>query len=156
MHVGETIHPKGCFTQLKYIAGQSLSEVERRLGYRTGRLAKGAYVVQASELPGINDFNLLAYSQIPADRFKTEGKYDLQKANAMFPGTSETKKLRQIVLSSWQQSGPDSLVKIIPVTPHSDRETYPSGSGVPQWELTVPLRCRVAAFVEPNQHVTVR
>lgn len=155
MHVGETIHPKGCFTQLKYIAGQSLSEIERRLGYRTGRLAQGAYVVQACELPGLNEFNLLAYSHIPGNRFKTNSNYDPQKAKAMF-GDLEHKKLRQQVRANWQISGPDSLVKIIPVTPHSDRETYPSGSGVPQWEMTAPLRCRVAAFVEPYHHFTLR
>ena len=52
MHVGETIHPKGCFTKLKFLAGQSLSEIMRRLGLRAGRLAQGAYFVQACELPG--------------------------------------------------------------------------------------------------------
>jgi hypothetical protein len=155
MRVGETIHPKGCFTQLKYLAGQSLSEIERRLGYRTGRLAQGAYVLQACELPGPNGFNLLAYSLTPGDRFKTAGSYDPQKASALF-GDLDHHKLRQLALAGWQISGPDSLVKIIPVTPHSDRETYPSGSGVPQWEMTVPLRCRVAAFVEPYQHFTLR
>jgi hypothetical protein len=155
MHVGETIHRKGCFTQLKYIAGQSLSEIERRLGYRTGRLAQGAYVVQASELPGAHEFNLLAYSQTPGDRFKTEGSYDPHKAKAMY-GDLDHNKLRHLVRSGWQISGPDSLVKIIPITEHSNREMYPPGSGVPQWEMTTPLRCRVAAFVEPNQHFTLR
>lgn len=155
MHVGETIHPKGCFTQLKFLAGQSLSEIERRLGYRTGRLAQGAYVVQACELPGVNEFNLLAYSHIPGDRFKTNGQYDPKKLNAM-SGNADATNLREIARSVWQISGPDSLVKVIPVTPHSDRETYPSGSGVPQWEITTPLRCRVTAFVEPNQRFTLR
>jgi hypothetical protein len=93
MHVGETIHPKGCFTQLKYLAGQSLSEIERRLGYRTGRLAQGAYIVQACELPGTNEFNLMAYSQTPGDCFKTGGNYDPQKARAMF-GDLDHLKLR--------------------------------------------------------------
>jgi hypothetical protein len=155
MHVGETINPKGCFTQLKYVAGQSLSEIERRLGYRTGRLSQGAYVVQACELPGPHEFNLLAYSQTPGDRFKTDGKYDPQRAKALF-GDLDHQKLRQTVRAGWQLTGPDSLVKIIPVTPHSDRETYPPGSGVPQWEITTPLRCRVAAFVPPHGHFTLR
>jgi hypothetical protein len=155
MHTGETIHPKGCFTQLKYIAGQSLPEIERRLGFRTGRLSKGAYIVQASELPGINEFNLLGYSQVSGDRFKTNGAYDQKKLNAM-SGNADAVKLRTMVRSGWQISGPDSLVKVIPVIPHSDSETYPPGSGVPQWEITTPLRCRVAAFVEPHGRFTLR
>jgi hypothetical protein len=155
MHVGETIHPKGCFTQLKFLAGQSLSEIERRLGFRAGRLAQGAYVVQACELPGLHDFNLMGYTQVSGDRFKTNGQYDKAKLNAM-SGNADEKKLREMARSVWQLSGPDSLVKVIPVTPHSDRETYPPGSGVPQWEMTAPVRCRVAAFVSPHNHFSLR
>jgi hypothetical protein len=155
MHVGETIHPKGFFTQLKYLAGQSLSEIERRLGYRTGRLAQGAYVVQACDLPGLNEFNLMGYSQVSGDRFKTNGQYDTGKLNAI-SGNAHAAELKAIAYSRWQISGPDSLVKVIPVISHSDWETYPPGTGVPQWEVTAPLRCRVAAFVEPYQHFTLR
>lgn len=148
MKKGETLHLRGCFTQMKFIAGQTLPEIERRLGVRAGRLSKGAYIVQAGELPGLHGFNLLAYSQIPGDRFKTGSSYDQGKANGMFPGTDPV-KLRQLVLSNWEVSGRDSLVKVIPVIPHTEHETYPSGSGVPQWELTEPIRSRVIAEVEP-------
>jgi hypothetical protein len=148
MHKGETLHLRGCFTQMKFIAGQTLPEIERRLGFRAGRLSQGAYVAQAGELPGLHGFNLMGYNQIPGDRFKTNGSYDQSKANAMYPGTDAV-KLRQLVLSAWQLSGPDSLVKVLPVIPHTDRETYPPGSGVPQWEVTEPIRSRVIAEVEP-------
>lgn len=149
MQPGEIIYPQGFFTQLKYLAGQNLSEIELRLGFRSGRLANGAYVVQAEELPKIDQFNLTGYSQVSGDRFKTNGLYDATKLNRM-SGNADVEILKAMVLSKWQTSGPDSLVKVIPVIRHSDFETYPPGSGVPQWEVTVALRCHVATFIEPN------
>ena len=138
---------------MKFIAGQTLPEIERRLGFRTDRLSGGAFIAQASELPGLYAFNPMAYSQISGDRFQTNGNYDANKANALFPNTDAI-KLREIVLGIWPLSGPDSLVKVLPVIAHSATETYPPGSGVPQWEITAPIRSRVVAFVQPYGRFT--
>ncbi len=42
MHIGQPVVVKGHVTQLKYLAGRPLREIESLLGYHPGRLAKGA------------------------------------------------------------------------------------------------------------------
>jgi hypothetical protein len=140
----------GFFTKQKFIVGQSLSELERRLGYRCGRLAQGACVYRVEVLPGINDFEMYGYSQISGGRLETGGRYDQRRANKIWPGNKdiEIENLKNIARSSWRLSGPDSLVKVIPVTPHSQSETYPPGTGVPQWRMISPVRCRQVTFIE--------
>ncbi|MBK8566756.1 MAG: hypothetical protein IPN76_26345 [Saprospiraceae bacterium] len=143
----------GFFTQQKFIVGQTLPELERRLGYRSGRLAQGAYVYRAEQLPTANDFELYGYSQVSGDKLNTGGQYDRSKANKLWPGSKdiELNKLKSIAMSGWQLSGPDSLVKVMPVTPHSENETYPPGSGVPQWRVTNAVQCRLVVFIKgPN------
>ena len=58
MNVGDLISIDGYFTQDKFLAGRTLSEIERALGYQKGRLAHGAFFAVLMELP--NDFELAA------------------------------------------------------------------------------------------------
>ena len=155
--IGKTTYQKGCFTRLKEIAGASLSEIEVRLGFRTGRLSQGAYVVQACELPGVHEFDLIGYTNVPADYFLTDKKYDKKKSDALYGVHDHDKLKKNLVIPSWETSGLNSLVKIIPVISHSDLETYPPSSNrIAQYLVNSPLRCRVAAFVEPHRHFSLR
>jgi hypothetical protein len=51
MKVGDPTTDSGCFTHEKFIAGRSLIEIERILGFHSGRLASGIVVVALQELP---------------------------------------------------------------------------------------------------------
>ena len=148
----------GFFTQQKFIAGQTLTELERRLGYRTGRLSQGAYVYRAEVLPANSDFELYGYSQIPGDRSNSaDGQYSRSKADEIW-GTAnyDLNKLKNMARNGWRLTGPDSLVKVIPVIRHSSKEEYPPGSGVPQWRITNAIRCRQMGFVKgPSDRVKV-
>jgi hypothetical protein len=155
--VGKPLNEKGCFTRLKEIAGASLSEIEIRLGFRTGRLAQGAYILQACELPSAQGFELIGYTHVPLDRFMTNEQYDKRKSDAIHGPHDHDKLKKNVVIPSWQLSGPNSLVKVVPVIPHTDSETYPPSSNrIGQFLITTPLRCRVAAFVPPHGHFTLR
>ncbi len=154
--ISKLVYESGCFTKLKQIAGASLSEIEIRLGFRRGRLSQGAYIVQASELPGSDQFDLIGYTNVPADEFKTNGKYDNSKADAKYGKLDHAVFKKNIVLPSWEISGPDSLVKVVAVIEHSNSETYPySPNPVSQWMVNEPIRCKVIAFIPPNGRFTL-
>jgi len=154
--VGKTTHQKGCFTKLKYIAGESLSSIEIRLGFRRGRLSEGAYVVQACDLPNASEFDLIGYTNVPADEFKTNGKYDKVKSDAKYGKHDHEVLKKNLVIPSWQTSGPDSLVKVIPVIDHTASETYPfSANPIAQFLINVKLRCKVIAYVAPDRRFSL-
>jgi hypothetical protein len=56
---------QGFFTSQKSLRGQNLSEFERRIGYRPGRLmAKGAAVYAFTRLPELWEFELGGYTNV--------------------------------------------------------------------------------------------
>src|ERR1700676_2734713 len=49
----------GYFTLFKWVRGQSLNELDRRIGYRGGRIsAKGAVVYKFLRLPNVSEFEV--------------------------------------------------------------------------------------------------
>ena len=64
MNVNEMIEVRGCITQERYIKGRSLVELERLLGFQKGRLDNGIVVATLIQLPNINQFELLGYTQV--------------------------------------------------------------------------------------------
>lgn len=138
MKINEIVFRKGFITQDKYLLGQTLLELEKRLGYRTGRLSKGIWIAVCLKLPEASQFELKGYSQVAGHK-----PMNLQGL--------ETDQLKKIALSVMKTEGPDRLVKVFPVTDHenglSDDVQYPPGSGIPQWQLNTVLPFRVTAFV---------
>lgn len=142
MHLHEIISVKGCITQEHFIKGKSLSELERLLGFQSGRLANGAVIAVLTQMPTAQQFELLGYSQVAEHRFRgTDGL--------------NVDKLKELVLKeTFTLAGHKRLVKVTANTPHSnllDNDTqYPPGLGVPQWKLTSRLSARVVAILEPE------
>lgn len=136
MNVGDLIFVDGYFTQDKFLAGRTLAEIERVLGYQKGRLAEGAFFAVLMELP--NDFELAAYSNVAGHRFEMPGGLDVAKIKA---------NARQ----SWDMAGLQRLVKACPHTRHNAGigldQQYPPGLGVPQWQSRSKLRARVVDIV---------
>ncbi len=125
---------KGCFTLDKFIAGRSLREIERNLGFEEGRLAHGGYVVALSQLPGKGEFEVAGYTNVSLHRFQ-------------MPGGVDVDVLKRNAMELWELKGGNRLVKVIPTIRHDPRkdpdEQYPHARGVPQWQVTVELPCFV-------------
>lgn len=143
--VGDEIDVSGFVTQDKFIAGRTLAEMERILGFHEGRLVKGVVVVALLELPSAREFDLAGYSQVAAHRFEAPPGLDLGV-------------LRGLVIGRWSTTGPNRLVKVLPTIRHDDAlepdEQYPPGQGAPQWSVHrgTPKRARVVAQVSAYPH----
>ena len=145
MQLQQIIQVKGCITQERYIKGRSLPELERLLGFEKGRLDKGIVVATLIQLPNINQFQLLGYTQVAEHKFKS-----------IDPEKLDVNKLKEMVLKdAFTLVGNKRLVKVIANTPHNakiDNDTqYPPGQGIPQWKLISIIPARVTGIVLPGK-----
>jgi len=156
--VGQTQDLKGDFTKAMYFRSQPAAEVERRVGYRAGRLREGYWLMFLQQMPSAEQFEFGGYSQLSGgielghlpqnvgkptaeDRLRSDG-FDLPKLK------------RKIIAGHFLLMGAGRLAKIRPVAPAhggKDEPDYPPGSGIPQWTLKVPLRWVAAAFIGPGE-----
>ena len=136
MKVGDVAVVSGYVTQLKFIAGRTLSQIEQLLGFQRLRLAAGATAIGLSHAP--LDFDLAGYSTVAEHRMQPASGVDIEKIKA-------------IARRGWTVSGSNRLVKIRAIVPHDpDMDPdiqYPPGQGVPQWKLTAPQMGTVLAVV---------
>jgi hypothetical protein len=102
MNVGDIVSVSGCITKEKFIAGRTLVEIEKILGFHAGRLSGGISVVALTELPSLQQFDLAAYSNVAAHRHQTPVGLDIDKIKA------DAK-------ASWAITGFERLVKVRPV-----------------------------------------
>ena len=145
MHLQQIIQVKGCITQERYIKGKTLPELERLLGFESGRLDKGIVVAALIELPTPHQFELLGYSQV------AEHKFNPDKTKGL-----DVNKLKELLRKEvFMLTGSKRLVKVIANKPHNDKldndTQYPPGQGVPQWKLNTPLAARVIAIALPGK-----
>lgn len=143
--IGTTTNLKGCVTQRGFLKGKNLSDMERLLGFSSGRLKQGAFICELLQLPAKDQFKLAGYTQVATHRTNEQyGKIPLDM-NVVYKN----------LMQEWSTGGNKSLVKVIPVTQHnpslSDDEQYPPGQGIPQWVLTAPLPFKVVAHLTGGQ-----
>jgi hypothetical protein len=137
----------GYFTQFRWIRGQSLDELERRLGFRKERLsAKGALVYRFLRLPNVDQFEVRGTTIFtetawqtdvaPQRRFAEEGAAAYHKR---YPVPRADEVQRRMARASFALEGANMLVKIfardwrpIDGTPLG----YLHGSGISQWCLS--------------------
>lgn len=138
MKVGERVDRGGFVSKEKFLKGCSLAEMEARLGFHSGRLRNGAFILKPIMLPTATDFELRGYSQVADHRYQASTGFD-------------EGKLKQLAMNSWAMNGPDSLVKVVPLIGHDggmdDDSQYPPGTGVPQWKLIKPIQFTVVAQI---------
>jgi|FLYL01.1.fsa_nt_gi hypothetical protein len=138
MLVGQNIEVRGCVTQEKYVRGRTLVDLERILGFHTGRLAHGIVVARLNVLPQPDQFELAGYTQVASHRHREPTGLDIPK-------------LKSLARAKWAAGGLERLVKVIPNTPHDNNlepdYQYPPGEGVPQWVLTTKLPATVIGVV---------
>jgi len=97
------------------------------------------------QLPTINQFDLLGYSQVAGHKFGSDATAGL-----------DVPKLKEMVLrNSFTLVGNKRLVKVLPNTRHNEQLNndlqYPPGLGVPQWKLTSRVSARVVSVVMPEE-----
>lgn len=138
MTAPKRIAVQGYVTQYKFIAGRSLREIEKLLGFHAGRLAQGATFAALDRLPSFGDFTTAGYSQVAAHRHRTPEGLDMDR-------------IKRMAMSAWATTGPDRLLKVVPMMGHStamdDDLQYPPGQGVAQWKLTAPVPATVVAVL---------
>ncbi len=65
-----TVALRGFFTKQIYLQGQTLREIEDRLGFDSGRLSLGAWFATVVRLPMVDEFEFAGYSQVAGHHTK--------------------------------------------------------------------------------------
>lgn len=122
MKVGDIVHVRGCITKEKFIAGRTLAEIEKILGFHSGRLSGGITVVAMIELPGVQQFDVASYSNVATHRHRIPKGLDIEKIKAE-------------AVKTWATTGFERLVKVLPALRHDPAMNpdiqYPPGHGAP-------------------------
>jgi hypothetical protein len=147
MHLNTIIPVKGCITQEKFSKGRTLAEIERLLGFHTGRLQQGMIVTALTQIPQVGQFEFGGYSQVASHHFQE------QYGKVAFDKDMMKKKL---VSDVFKIQGPDRLVKVMANIRHNDAmladDQYPPGRGIPQWVLTTQISAQVIALINDYPH----
>ncbi|HEU0045209.1 hypothetical protein [Sphingomonas sp.] len=145
----------GDVTTYAAIASVAFDEVERRIGYRPGRLAKGYDVYELCEPVAVGEFDwtdTTSYSggwqyQRDADEYARRTdilRADLGKRFGYQEAVVDAELDRFLASHASKlnvRSGPARIVKILPVTRHDPNmfwlDQYPNAQvrGTPQWTL---------------------
>lgn len=163
--VGEIQMLKGFFTSARTIRMQPAAELERRLGFRFGRLSQGYWLMFLTKLPTVEQFEYRGMTHMSGGIFqghKPEHRNDpnaeqlLQAQGVSLGGNAnQSKGAKHATLQdTFTLHGHMRLAKVRPIAaPVGDPNVpdYPPGSGFPQWELTVSLPWVAAAFVGPGK-----
>jgi hypothetical protein len=154
---GQVLTCKGYVTRLIFVINRSAGELEKCLGYNTGRLAQGWALLALKERVAGDEFMFAGYSHFSGGRVGNPLQGDARPRvhddlqSLLGDPTGYAGKFAQ---ENFQLSGSNRIVKIIPTGDAdpalSDAERYPVGTGVPQWILTVPKRFVVAVVVGPG------
>ena len=157
MNVGDIVLKRGFFTKALSLRMQPSTEVERRLGYRSGRLAEGWWLLFMLDLPGVDDFEVRGYTHLSGG--VTQGHLprppDSRTAEQRLRdgGFDLTRIKQNLIRDVFTLAGPNRLAKAIPVRGEFGADDYPPGSGIAQWTLLPghEKRFKVAAFIGPGQ-----
>ena len=71
MKIGESISVSGYITKEKFIAGRTLAEVEKILGFHPGRLSQGMAMAVLMELPVCNSLSSPLTPTLPRTTIKS-------------------------------------------------------------------------------------
>ncbi|MEO0462041.1 MAG: hypothetical protein AAF127_02850 [Pseudomonadota bacterium] len=147
MAVGTVRALSGFITQAKYLRSKTTLEVERRLGYRSGRLAQGYTLWFLLDPLRPEDFEFRGYTQMSGGvpmGHKPSHANDPNAEESLRAGGYDVDAIkRRICEETFKYSGPDRLCKVTPNAPVFGENDYPPGSGIPQWEI---LRHRAKRF----------
>jgi hypothetical protein len=151
---GDTPRCRGYVTTLISVINRPSDELERRLGYNSGRLAQGWALLLLKQSVTGGEFEFAGYTHLSGGRIgnphlgnsRPRVQDDLQTMLADPSGFATRFAQNNFVLS-----GPNRIVKIIPTGTAdpalSEPDQYPVGTGIPQWILTREKLFLVAVVV---------
>jgi len=124
-----------------FIVGQTLSSIEKILGFERGRLKQGAAFAELYSLPGADELEYYGDTRVPEHRFEERRTKDLGRTELSY--------------AAYYSLRPDSkLIKVIPLTnpnPLIDMDkNWPSGNGAMQFKIKQGLKkeARIIAVIE--------
>ena len=150
-----TVALYGFFTTQIYLQGQTLREIEIRLGFDKGKLAQGAWFAAATHLPNVGQFEFAGYSQV-ASHHTVEQYGNINKPQGLSEKEAYDRRQKMVIETCWALHGSNRLIKVIPMTGHTPNMDmdyqYPPGSGIPQWKAIVPVYWKGLSLVKdyPN------
>ena len=161
---GETVEIKGDVTTLGGTGLFDASNVERMLGYGTGRLAKGYYIALLKQRLTEDDFQFggialrsdgrvgLPAASWPEDKLRLRVHDEIMSER----GEHGYRMLQKRALTGIGETGEDRLAKILPTILHTEglppNVQYPMGGGALQWRLTKERQFLIAAYVDEQGH----
>ena len=155
--IGSIETSAGYITQAKFVRMQSASELERRLGFRAGRLKDGFKLMFLIDVLVPDDFEFRGYTQMSGGIERGHKAAFAKGPNAEQRLASDGVDLRRlkekICRETFAYQGADRLCKVVPhAAPFGDAD-YPAGTGIPQWEIlrNRSKRFKVADLVAPGQ-----
>ena len=154
MFVNDTLHLDGFFTQQLWLQGQSMPEIEKRLGFHAGRLKEGCIILAAIKVPEAGDFEFAGYSQVAAH--KTAQQYGSLNQTSNKSEADAYAIRKKNVMAGWGTYGQSRLIKILPGIRHNSALTndyqYPPGTGIPQWKLVKQVAFKVINILAPAEY----
>lgn len=162
--IGDIVSVRGCLTRLIDIINRDPIHLEDLIGFHRGRLSRGYYLLLLKEPMAAGEFQFLGYTHLSG------GKYGLpsndpaaEAARPTVQGSLEQKfgvagvnGLARKIAGDIPATGERRLAKIVPVIGHDQAmgpaDQYPASKhGIAQFNLTVPKKFLVSAFVDPNR-----
>ena len=117
LQVGGNANLRGFFTKALYVRNQPSLEVERRLGYRAGRLDEGWWLCFLLQMPKGEDFEVRGYSQMSGGVAQGHLKSPPDPRNAeqtLKDGGVDLVKVKAgLIANTFRLSGPERLAKVI-------------------------------------------
>ena len=160
--LGSLVTMRGDITTNAWVGARSARALEQGLGFGSGRLSAGWWILVLKQKLASPDF------KFSGTTLRSGGRYGLPAANShddkLRPridaemlreyGADGVEQLKKKFLARAAYEGPDRIVKIVPVTSHSNTmapsEQYPMGGGGGQWTLIRECAFLVAVQVDAN------
>jgi hypothetical protein len=141
---------KGFCTKAFLLAGKPLNVLEEQLGYRPGRLAAGATIYFLETLPTADQIQLAGYTYFSGGEFRGQKMESLLETEDHMSKAAIYSLKQKMIGTTIVVTGSDRLAKLVPTSPHSPGEEYPSGAGIFQVVLSRELPFRMKASISPG------
>jgi len=150
LNVGDTVPLHGDVTPLVWVGPRPRLDVERNLGYRSGRLEQGYWLAVLISRLAPGDFELSGTTlrsggrlgapeeTTAADNRRKRVRDDIRERY----GDAGYQGMKSRLAAMAALTGQDRLCKVIPVTAHAadmrPKDQYPMGGGGLQWTINKP------------------
>jgi hypothetical protein len=129
--VNSSVSMKGFFTKALFLRSQPAAELERRLGYASGRLLNGWWLLFLLRMPTPNDFEFMGYSQmsggIPQGHLHPPGGLTAEQSLAK-AGYNLVRLKQKVIMEVFRLSARNGWQKPVRADRRRDRPPIPQGA----------------------------